>query len=873
MRANLNQIERIDQFLRGELSASEKTALENELQNNPELQEKLESQQLIQEAVQRLSIKNLCENIAIEGKYIQNKSHLSKNWIWYLSSLIILVGLFFFMRPNEEKETPLSAEELTVIQDSVESVMAKEDPKYWIDTPCDSIETELPHDQKLVPVDYKEVSFSIDTKQNNVIEGPEGTVIFVPKDAFETMDGKPLNSSQVMVGLVEALDLKTMMQYQLATLSNKDILSSGGMIRISAQQEGKEVRLKKGKAFEIQIPTTEVNPNMMAWEGVEQANGRINWENPKKIENFLNRVPFEQLDFLPIGFGEVVREGLPYRNYKQATKKNVEEIYYQLDGKNGSKTPIQYASEIVMNAQPEEFSTNYIRLTGKLEGQNPIDWMNTRVTVESQNSNISFSTTISVDSENLFSIYVPNTLYKYRINVHTACENIILKNVQFNRGNEVNTIKINNKLCPRLDFTNKKTPPQRITPSSDSLPTGDSCITCYIDPLKIKSIQTQKFANTFVGTREFEERLRLMHQQKNGTELLNIYLKNLSKNLWECDSMAARIASAAAKASFEKWASLKCTNVRDANSNQVELEKYLNQQRAQFLKERDAILTQYRKEDQKKIDEIQADLVRLQKEKDRELVKITRTRASINVTSLAGVTNTYKTSWYKTGWVNIDCYLHELEKGGEYIVAIDVKGGPEEMQVYQTIPIVNTILPLNDIEGRFSAHFPKSKKGLVKSVYAFAIAKKNGVKYFGIQEFDANNTQSVSITMAPKSEREIAQILEKLPIKAQRELIIDQILLAEVQKVQQYRSFVATRPFISPKVLELNKKMDAKTRELNQERQRQEKEALFTQRLINYIDPCFENQPQTETQDATEINKSSESGIPTKKKGNKMIKL
>lgn len=871
MRANLNQIERIDQFLRGELSASEKIAFEKELQNNPELQEVIDNQQLIQEAAQRLSIKNLCENIAVEGKYVQNKSHLSKNWIWYLSSLIILVGLFFFVQPNEEKETPLSAEELTVIQDSVESVMAKEDPKYWIDTPCDSIETELPHDQKLVPVNYKEVAFSIDTKQNNVIEGPEGTVIFVPKDAFETMDGKPLKSSQVMVGLVEALDLKTMMKYQLATLSNKDILSSGGMIRISAQQDGKEVRLKKGKAFEIQIPTVEVNPNMMAWEGVEQANGRINWENPKKIENFLNRVPFEQLDFLPIGFGEVVREGLPYRNYKQATKKNVEEIYYQLvkpEPKLGG-----HSVSVIMEKTEEVLfiPKGYVQLSGSFETENLLDPVRTTINLTSIESK--YTVSVYLDRQNGFTFLAPAGLEKFNVAVQTPCELIEIENVRFREGDKITKLKINNKLCPRLDFTNKKTPPQRITPGSDSLPTSDSCITCYIDPLKIKSIQTQKFANTFVGTREFEERLRLMHQQKNGTELLNLYLKNLSKNLWECDSMAARIASAAAKASFEKWASLRCTNVKDANSNQAELEKHLNQQRAQFLKERNAILAQYRKEDQKKLDEIQADLIQLQKARDREIEKITKKKVSSSITSLTGATNSYKTPWYKTGWVNIDCYLHELEKGGEYIVAIDVKGGPEDMQVYQTIPIVNTILPLNDIEGRFSAHFPKSKKGLVKSVYAFAIAKKNGVKYFGIQEFDANNTQSVSITMAPKSEREIAQILEKLPIKDQRELIIDQILLAEVQKVMQYRSFVATRPFISPKVLELNKKMDAKTRELNQERQRQEKEALFTQRLIDYIDPCSENQPQTETRDATEINKSSESGIPTKKKGNKMIKL
>jgi hypothetical protein len=60
----------------------------------------------------------------------------------------------------------------------------------------------------------------------------------------------------------------------------------------------------------------------------------------------------------------------------------------------------------------------------------------------------------------------------------------------------------------------------------------------HILPSQIRSIWNTKFNGSIVATKEFEERLKAMHQYCGGGALLNMYLNNLDKNLYDLDSMA-----------------------------------------------------------------------------------------------------------------------------------------------------------------------------------------------------------------------------------------------------------------------------------------------------------------------------------------------
>ena len=62
-----------------------------------------------------------------------------------------------------------------------------------------------------------------------------------------------------------------------------------------------------------------------------------------------------------------------------------------------------------------------------------------------------------------------------------------------------------------------------------------------IDPAKIKTIRNQRFRNTYIATKAFEERLQLIYKTCDN-ELLDLYISNLELPLYKVDSMAAMIA-------------------------------------------------------------------------------------------------------------------------------------------------------------------------------------------------------------------------------------------------------------------------------------------------------------------------------------------
>jgi len=98
-----------------------------------------------------------------------------------------------------------------------------------------------------------------------------------------------------------------------------------------------------------------------------------------------------------------------------------------------------------------------------------------------------------------------------------------------------------------------------------------------IDPAIIHSIWDKKFNNTFVATKEFEERLRYMHSLCTG-KYLNIYLKNLSKPLYVADSLCAKLSHSSdfksASNKFDEFAARHDGGVMIASGMQQKLSNY-----------------------------------------------------------------------------------------------------------------------------------------------------------------------------------------------------------------------------------------------------------------------------------------------------------
>jgi cytochrome c2 len=59
-----------------------------------------------------------------------------------------------------------------------------------------------------------------------------------------------------------------------------------------------------------------------------------------------------------------------------------------------------------------------------------------------------------------------------------------------------------------------------------------------IDPARIAAIQTAEFQNTLIATKEFEERLQVIFEIGN-PEILDLYVRNMDRKMYELDSAAA----------------------------------------------------------------------------------------------------------------------------------------------------------------------------------------------------------------------------------------------------------------------------------------------------------------------------------------------
>jgi len=97
--------------------------------------------------------------------------------------------------------------------------------------------------------------------------------------------------------------------------------------------------------------------------------------------------------------------------------------------------------------------------------------------------------------------------------------------------------------------------------------TSFSLSTCGINPASIKALKGEKFKNTLIATREFENRLRTIFATCDN-QILELYVNNLNKNMWEIDEMAAKLLgdTNTQYSQFVEFASFKQTTVKLSDS-------------------------------------------------------------------------------------------------------------------------------------------------------------------------------------------------------------------------------------------------------------------------------------------------------------------
>src|SRR6185503_2999658 len=163
-------------------------------------------------------------------------------------------------------------------------------------------------------------NFTINNAADTIIETEEGVVFGIPANAFGD------NNKKVRLEIRTAISPEKIMLQGLSTTSNGKLLQTAGMFYINGYVNDRPVSLVK--KIDVSVPAKNVNPAMQLFNGVQDSSGRINWVNPKPIENNLRTYDITTLDFYPPYYIPVLEAlGKEYAN-----KKYTDSLYYSFSG-------------------------------------------------------------------------------------------------------------------------------------------------------------------------------------------------------------------------------------------------------------------------------------------------------------------------------------------------------------------------------------------------------------------------------------------------------------------------------------------------------------------------------------------------------------
>ncbi len=476
--------------------------------------------------------------------------------------------------------------------------------------------------------------FSIDGKKDNIVEGKDGTIVICPKGSFKKANGKVVEDS-IRLELTEALSIDDIVLSNLTTTSEGKLLETEGMIYFNATSNGEQLLINKENPVHFEIPTSIKKPGMMAYKGSRDANGNMNWTNPKEIDKYLQTVDIMSLDFLPFGFQQQVDLGMPFRKHKVATQELIDSIYYSLSRDD------KYLFES-RATQSQFYESHYSK---------------------------------NATDQEVF--HLPGTLDSTR---------------------------------------------------------AESTVVYGIDPAIIRTIKSNKYQNTLIATKEFAMRVKMMFQTCDNS-VIDTYIKNLDKNLFELDSMAAAICKKNEQYRFYKvfkdFSRQRLTKVGDAD-------KYSELLKGYYEKELQKVKTDLAIAKEKFIKEAAQENETTRKLKI-EYQELLWKREKYRM-------ETYGFNWTETGWVNIDNGTLPKNWGSQPLEVI-VENGKDFDQVYTYVIYwsIKSLYRLNtDDNKNFFVGSSQSKEMLMpkaQPAIVIAIGYKNNEPALAIKEFETSESK------------------------------------------------------------------------------------------------------------------------------------
>lgn len=144
-------------------------------------------------------------------------------------------------------------------------------------------------DNLLSEIAEKPQRLTAPSNKKTAITGAKGTIIHVDPNQLETIDNSPLGDN-IEIELLEMTDNSSMVLNNAQTVSNGQILMTGGAYYLNMTSDGKQLKMKQGKGLAVEFPKL-TKDEMGLFLGERDSLGQINWIStnekfePKNITN------------------------------------------------------------------------------------------------------------------------------------------------------------------------------------------------------------------------------------------------------------------------------------------------------------------------------------------------------------------------------------------------------------------------------------------------------------------------------------------------------------------------------------------------------------------------------------------------------------
>jgi hypothetical protein len=142
----------------------------------------------------------------------------------------------------------------------------------------------------------KDQVFQINPGSDTLLFGHEETILGIQGNSFDIPDS--LRGEKISVFIKEVYSKSQMILHNLQTISDGQLLESGGMIDIRAEIEGVSLELQPDKSIEVIMPAKPFDDQMKLFTGAKDSLNHINWElSNDSLDNFENSFFSECYDY------------------------------------------------------------------------------------------------------------------------------------------------------------------------------------------------------------------------------------------------------------------------------------------------------------------------------------------------------------------------------------------------------------------------------------------------------------------------------------------------------------------------------------------------------------------------------------------------